>query len=227
MPHEYPLHLRAKHLFLELDGALWLVDTGSPVSFGAPDGVSVAGRRFDTTQKFHGLNATTLSQSVGVDCAGLLGADVLNEFDFLLDIGAGRATVDAGQLELEGTPVAMEQIMGLPVVTVRIGDASRRMIFDTGAQLSYLDTAAGMDGLRPAGQVHDFYPGFGEFDTDTWHVPMTVAGAEYTIRCGVLPALLSTALSLFGTDGILGNELLEGRTVVYAPRRGAMTLAGG
>jgi hypothetical protein len=227
MAHEYPLHFCAKHLFFELDGSLWLVDTGSPMSFGAPDGVSIADRRFQVTPAFHGLNATSLSASVGVDCAGLLGADVLNEFDFLLDIGAGRATVAAGQLELEGTPVAMEQIMGLPVVTVRIGDASRRMIFDTGAQLSYLDSADGLDQWPSAGQAHDFYPGFGEFDTDTWHVPMIVAGARRTIRCGVLPALLSTALSLFGTDGILGNELLEGRTVVYAPRRGAMTLAGG
>jgi hypothetical protein len=182
MAHEYPLHFRAKHLFLELDARLWLVDTGSPMSFGAPGEVAIADRRFQLTPAFHGLNATSLSASVGVDCAGLLGADVLNEFDFRLD---------------------------------------------TGAQLSYLDSAAELDRLPSAGQAQDFYPGFGEFATETWQVPMTVAGAEYTIRCGVLPALLSTALSLFGTDGILGNELLEGRTVVYAPRRGAMTLAGG
>jgi hypothetical protein len=227
MAHEYPLHFRAKHLFLELDGRLWLVDTGSPMSFGAPGEVAIADRRFQLTPAFHGLNATSLSASVGVDCAGLLGADVLTEFDFRLDTGAGRATVATGQLELEGTPVAMEQIMGLPVVTVRISDASRRMIFDTGAQLSYLDSAAELDRLPSAGQAQDFYPGFGEFATETWQVPMTVAGAEYTIRCGVLPALLSTALSLFGTDGILGNVLLEGRTVVYAPRRGTMTVVGG
>lgn len=224
MPHEYPLHLRAKHLFLELDGALWLVDTGSPVSFGAPDGVSVAGRRFDTTQKFHGLNATTLSQSVGVDCAGLLGADVLNECDWLLDTATGRATAAADALALEGTPVALEQMMALPILSVTIGDAERRMIFDTGAQLSYLDSADGLDQWPSAGQAHDFYPGFGEFDTDTWHVPMIVAGAERTIRCGVLPVLLSTALWLFGTDGILGNELLEGQIVGYFPRRGRMVM---
>ena len=31
---QYRLHLKNEHIFVEIDGALWLIDTGAPMSFG-------------------------------------------------------------------------------------------------------------------------------------------------------------------------------------------------
>jgi hypothetical protein len=219
----YPLHLRDGHLFLQLDGALWLLDTGSPSSFGTQPGPSIAGRQFDISPEFHGLDVASLGKFVGVNAAGLLGADVLNEFNWLFDVRASVATIGPDRATLLGTEVPFESRMGLPVLNVSITDREHRMIFDTGAQLSYLHT----DGLAQfpgVGRMEDFYPGFGTFETETHDVPMRLGGIPFTVRCGALPALLQTTLSLFGTEGIIGNQMLGSRTMGYFPSRGVMVI---
>ena len=41
-----PLQLRDGHLFVELNGELWLLDTGAPTSFGNSTSISLAGEQF-------------------------------------------------------------------------------------------------------------------------------------------------------------------------------------
>jgi len=38
-----PLQFRNRHLFVQLGGELWLLDTGSPTSFGISSRLSIAG----------------------------------------------------------------------------------------------------------------------------------------------------------------------------------------
>ncbi len=45
-----PLHLRNGHLFLETAGALWLLDTGAPTSFGLP--LTLAGQQFRLSSSY-------------------------------------------------------------------------------------------------------------------------------------------------------------------------------
>jgi hypothetical protein len=66
--------------------------------------------------------------------------------------------------------------MGIPIVTAQIGGRAHRMFFDTGAQISYLQS----DALK------------------------------------TFPAA--------GSEGIVGNAILEKRTIGYFPRRGVMVL---
>ena len=66
--------------------------------------------------------------------------------------------------------------MGIPIVTAEIGGRANRMFFDTGAQISYLQS----DALK------------------------------------TLPAAV--------TEGIVGNAILEKRSVGYFPRRSVMML---
>jgi hypothetical protein len=70
-----------------------------------------------------------------------------------------------------------------------------------------------------AGSLADFYPGFGPFETDTYDVPIALAGLQWRERCGRLPGLLGMTLMLGGVHGILGNALLRDRAVGYFPRR--------
>jgi hypothetical protein len=85
-----PFHLRNEHLFLETAGGLWLFDTGAPRSFGPT--LTLAGEQFRLSSSYLGLTADTLSRFVGVECIGVLGADVLGRFDFVLDLREGKAT---------------------------------------------------------------------------------------------------------------------------------------
>ena len=77
MTHTFPLHFQAGHLFAEIAGDRWLFDTGAPLSFGEVRELRLAGERFSLGQRYVGLDAAALSRLVGVNCTGLLGADIL------------------------------------------------------------------------------------------------------------------------------------------------------
>lgn len=221
--HTLPLQLRDGHLFIDLGGQLWLLDTGAPTSFGASRSLAIAGERFDLDTDYLGLTPESLSQFIGVPCVGLLGADVLGRFDHIFDIAAGKLTLSTAELSHASQPVRLDEVMGIPIVTAQIGDRAYRMFFDTGAQISYLQSDA-LKSFPAAGTVTDFYPGVGQFETDTHDVQVSLEGIPFTLRCGTLPGILGMSLSMAGTEGIVGNAILEERTVGYFPRRSVMML---
>ena len=211
-----PLELKNGHLFVELHGKSWIIDTGSPTSFGRPGSLDFAGRRFPLAEV--GLSAEVLSSYVGHACDGLLGVDVLNQFDLLVDAPGGRLVVADGALDHPGEQVELDEFMGIPLVKVAIGGQIHPMFFDTGAQISYFQDESLAD-YPPAGRVNDFYPGIGQFMVDTHHVPMAIGQIALTAACGRLPGLLAMSLSLAGADAVLGNVLLANRPIGYFPRR--------
>ena len=214
---DYPLHLREGHLFLEVDGDRWLIDTGAPASFGR-SGAVIDGRRFEVGASSAGLDASSLSAMVKVECQGLFGADVLSHFDWILDPGHGVARVSAGELTHQGGRVPVDMFMGIPIVEADIGAGTFRMFFDTGAQISYLEDGR----LAPwpaTARTTDFYPGIGEFEVEVHEVEVGLGGARRRVRCGALPAPLQGMLTMAGTAGIVGNEILNDRVTGYFPRR--------
>ena len=91
-------------------------------------------------------------------CAGLLGADVLGRFDFVFDMPSGHVDLSKEHVDFGGHLVELETLMGVPIVTVRVGSRHLRMFLDTGAQISYLETEA-LSTFPTAGTISDFYPG--------------------------------------------------------------------
>lgn len=215
---EIPLEIQKGHLFLRFNEGLLLLDSGSPQSFGRFPQLEVAGRKFDLQDRFLELTPSLLSGYVGVECQGLLGLDILGEFDLIIDALENRVIFSSEFLSPSHQAVPLEFFMGIPILSARIGSDIYRMFFDTGAQISYLQDDILFD-YPPAGQVQDFYPGFGEFMTETHLVGMHVGGRQFSLRCGRLPDLLGMTLGLAGVAGILGNECLQGRKVGYFPRR--------
>lgn len=223
-PHSrHPLHFRDGHLFLETGGALWLFDTGAPTSFSSEPELVLAGVEFRLASSYLGMTATTLSDFVSVECAGLMGTDVLGQFDFLLDLLNGTAEVSSENLEYDGQAISLDDFMGIPIVSARIRGVDHRMFFDTGAQTSYFQHDSLVE-YPSAGEVADFYPGFGRFQTETYNVDIVLGEAEFAVRCGTLPELLGTTLMMAGTEGIIGNQVLSNRRSGYFPRRKLLIL---
>ncbi|MEI6738683.1 MAG: hypothetical protein WCK74_00080 [Gemmatimonadaceae bacterium] len=221
--HTYPLRLQDGHLFVTVDGQDWLLDTGAPSSFGSVPSVTLGEQTFGLDSDYLGLSASTLTDHVGVPCVGLLGADVLGPFDHRFDLQMGTHTLSAAELTVAGESVALASFMGIPIVSLRCGDTTVRMFFDTGAQISYFQDETRT--IYPsAGALQDFYPGVGQFETTTHWVPMHLGSLPFTLRCGELPGLLGMTLLLAGTQGIVGNEILRDRVVGYFPRRGLLVL---
>lgn len=219
-----PLRFRERHLYLELDGDLWLFDTGSPTSFGEAPSVTVAGNRVSLARACLGMDAGGLTRATGVPCRGLLGLDALAPFDWILDVPAGTATADAGALSLDGATLPLDDLFGVPIVQARIRDRDCRMFFDTGAQVSYLQDDALRTSFPPAGRFRDFRPTGGALETETHAVDVSLGGVGFTVRCGVLDGLLGQTMELAGAVGVIGNEVMASRPVGWFPRRGEMVV---
>src|SRR5690606_22962028 len=175
----------------------------------ARETVTLAGEAFDVAGDYLGLDAATLSRFVGVDCAGLLGAEVLGRFDLILDVPTGTLEVSTSELELAGVEIPLDEFMGIPIVSGRVRSRDYRLFFDTGAQISYLQDDDVRSTFPAADSVTDFCPGIGQFETDTHIVDVVLGEFEARLRCGSLPGRLGATLMLAGTQGIVGNEVLR------------------
>lgn len=218
-----PLRLQDGHLFIDLNGELWLLDTGAPTSFGLSANLSLAGEQFGLGTSYAGLTAATLTRFVGVPCVGLLGADVLGRFDHIFDTTSGTLTLSTAELPHGGQTLPLCEFMGIPILTAQIAGTDYRMFFDTGAQISYFQEDSITD-FPASGSVTDFFPGVGQFQTETHQVPVRLGAFDFTLQCGTLPGLLGATLMLADTSGIIGNQLLLDRVVGYFPRRGELSL---
>jgi len=222
-----PLILRGGHLFLEVDGGLWLVDTGATDSFGAAREIRLVETNHVLQDSYGGLTPGRLSAYVSEDCAGLLGVDILNQYDFVLDLTSGTAEVFSNDADLEGHDIPLEVIQGAPILTVRVRGADTKVIFDTGAQVSYLPASL-LDGFPRAGTVTDFYNPHGTFPMELRTVDLEVGPLPFRVRCGAVGAIpggdVGRILAAARVEGILGNEVLEGRRAGYFPRRRLLVL---
>lgn len=212
-----------KHLFLSLENQLWLFDTGAPQSFGEGEKLAILGKEFPIASSFMGLDAIKVSEHAGVEMQGLLGADIINHFDYRIDVLNESVEISEDSIEMGQSPLQINEFMGIPILAAEIGGAEYSMFFDSGAQYSYFQEDE-LSSFPPLGKVADFYPGVGPFETDTFSVPITIGSVDISTQCGKLPDLLAMTLSMADTSGIIGNELLLDRVVTYSPKRNLISL---
>ena len=217
-----PLTQHEGHLLIDVEGRRYLVDTGSPSSIGrAP--VRLAGREFAMqTGDLMGNTCESLVEMVGTPFDGLIGTDILGEFDLEISLGEGTLTLSVALLEMAGG-LPVESLQGVPIVECQINGQPVRMFFDTGAPLSYLSEAC-VQGCTALGEVEDFHPLLGRFRVPTFSVPVQAWGQRMNVRAGQMPTLLEMALSLGGADGILGTEVLQHGVLRLSQRQGRAAL---
>ena len=213
-----PLEIRDGHFFVLLGDELWLLDTGAPVSFGRSSHLTIAGEEFNVGSSYLGLSPEALSGFIGTECFGLLGANILGQFDHIFDAISSKLIISTTILSHRGRIVRLDGFMGIPILIAQICGRDFRTFLDTGAQFSYFQDEL-LTSFRPAGIVNDFYPGFGQFQVDTYEVPVSISEIAFTLRCGMLPDILATTLGMARAEGLIGNEILLNRIVGYFPRR--------
>ena len=186
--------------------------------------VTLGGEKFKIPASYMGTDAAQLSDFADHPTCGLLGADVLNQFDVLIDIDQHQITFSKEEMSLEGTSLTLDAFMGIPLLDAEIAGACYRMFFDTGAQVSYFQHRS-LSSFPPAGSLSDFYPGYGQFETETHQVEASIGGQAMLLRFGSLPKMLAAGLVMGGAKGIIGNEILPGQVTGYFPRRKQLVLA--
>jgi hypothetical protein len=201
---------------------LWVYDTGADSSFGVRP-VSLLGPSQNISADYAGFTATDISGFLGETVAGIIGADLINPFDHIIDLRTNTLTVSDEQLTCDGHLQKLDFFMGVPMLEAQIGGARCKLFFDTGAQTSYYQGSVPPN-AEPAEPIVDFFPTVGEFTTGTYRFPVALSGFSPVVRFGKLPGLIGTSLGMAGVSGILGNELMRNRVTGYFPRRHQLIL---
>ena len=223
--YEYGLSFEMGHLFAEIGGRKFVLDTGSPMSMAASPGLDFRGRELRLSGNVLGLTPTQLSGFIGTEVHGLLGTDVLNEQDLLFDFERGKLAVPNAPLPLEGEAIPFKPVMGVPLVEASVDGQAYGFFFDTGARISYFQEEAVLEKGPKIGTDEDFYPGFGRFSTETYRLEVQLGSRVFSLVTGTLPARLGLSLGMAGADGILGNEVLHGlKRLAYMPGRSWIVL---
>lgn len=220
----YRLFLRAGHLIAEVAGRRLLIDTGSPVSIGPVD-IEFAGQSWSLIRRFLGVSTADLQAHLGTPIDALIGMNALLDFDLRFDLPAGRLEMTRGRFAIDPAAAAIRFMGWIPLVGANLGAHRRaRLLFDTGAQLSYLRREL-LGDRAPHREAVDFYPRFGRFTTPVYRIMFAVGNHTCRGEFGVLPELLEAALLAEGADGILGVQLLADRPTILASSRQRLEIA--
>ena len=204
------------HLYISLEGYDWLLDTGSPKSFGNSSSLTIDGHTFSINKPSKHLSTFELSLYINHDTAGLLGTDILNNFNILFDLFHQKVTLSTRHIDLKGEHLPLSSHFGTPAISSTIDHKHYTMFFDTGAPLSYFQDSS-LTSYPSVGTVEDFYPETGHFTTESYAVDMELGNELITLPCGTLPLELDTVVHALGADGIVGNSILTQREIGYFP----------
>ena len=212
-----PLIYCAHHMFVDLPEGRWLVDTGSPATFGTPGHITWGGVRRDVPQQFGPVGIPEIQTHVDSPFVGMIGTDLLNAQDSCWDGPAGEFRIGDANVHPEATTIEFESLMGIPMVQARIGAHSARCLFDTGAQFGYVLEEQLVEGGTPDGRIIDFNPIIGAIDSAAWRAEVGLGGVRFTERFGLLSGAAAAMLQMVGVDALIGCSWLHARTIWYQP----------
>lgn len=202
---DYQLLLINGHLFTNIENRQVLIDTGIPVSLGRNPEWYFMHEVHELSEGYLGVTLQQISSLVGAPVEILLGSDILKNYCVLFELDRQRFSISAQPLLHSRHNFPLSLIMGVPGVRIDILGQPAEMYLDTGAKLSFVSSAFA-NGLKAVGKEKDFYPGLGEFETDVYAIDFSLGDLVFTLRCGLLPGMLETALMVSGKQGIIGTE---------------------
>ncbi len=216
MPYSFEIH---QDLIVgQFAGQRLLLDTGAPSSF-AKTGIELMGKCYEVPSSFMGISLDALSDKLGSSIDGLLGADILAEYDFTIDWPAQQLIFSEALTEPSGQVVALDTAFGYPyVISLSCAGGDHTCYIDTGASVSFLDLEQ-TDGCEHLGIHVDFLPMMGDFTTDLYRCELTIGSDCLPANVGQLPDSLSLLLGMMGVEGILGADLFKACRVTFSPRR--------
>jgi hypothetical protein len=231
MQHTHRLAYLAGHLLIDLPEGRFVVDTGSPASFGDSGKATYGGRTHVLPRSAGGIGLPELAglgleARIGARLRGLLGMDILGDEPVMWDGARGRAIVRpaAPAASLARVRVERDPTMGIPVITALVADRTMRLVFDTGAQFGYLAESAALSMGVDAGEFDDFHPSLGAIKSASAKIPVGLATQRVRERFGHHGPLSQGVLRPLGVDGILGCSWMRDRPVWWLPGESALVI---
>jgi hypothetical protein len=205
---QIPIRLYDGHILFAVEDKTCLLDTGSHISIGNSADIHLFGRAFPLSDGLLNLNTASLSEYIGTLIDVLIGGDVLKDYRFTVDLHKNQITfTDEESADVNADYLELDLLSHVPIVLIEIGGEELRVVWDTGAKITYLPERLAAEG-QIDGTIDDFYPGFTRFTTQFYRTPVSIGRHQVLSRCGTLPAGLTLMLDAFHIGGIVGNDLL-------------------
>jgi hypothetical protein len=172
---------------INADDKKLLIDTGSPMSLATGGSVGLTGNEFQVHTNLPGVSLESISKSLGSRIDGLIGMDILQDFAITLDYANRYVEFDAD--EFEGDEVDLKLVMTMPIIEISVNGKNEEVIFDTGADLSYILNTSQYSDFKTDEQYDDFNPAVGDFTTPVYVIPVNFEnGEKFDVRFGSLAA---------------------------------------
>jgi hypothetical protein len=206
--NSFKLELFDGHAIIKDGENIILIDTGSPSTIHVSDSLNFCSEVYSCTQNYLGMTVQELSELLGKEITTLLGTDILSEYKILFDYKNERVEFSKGDIEFTGNEIEISVFMGIPIIELSIDGQNLKFFLDTGAKLSYLKTDI-TNNYQSIGQVEDFYPGVGKFQTNCFEILTSFDNQKFLVKYGNLPPLLQMTLMMGGANGIIGFDFFN------------------
>ncbi|HVE42055.1 MAG TPA: VWA domain-containing protein [Planctomycetota bacterium] len=194
----------------------FLVDTGCPTSIGDRSPLVLGSRSFD-------VKSGSISE-LRPQATGILGADILNQYEVVLDIRTRALVLAESPIPISGKVIPADFKSGLPILSAQAGGTTLGVLLRTGSRISFLKAGLA-DGGKIVGREKGVIPGFGDYDTELREVELLLGGIPYRLVMGTLPPALEDRLSSIGAAGILGADVFASRKLWMSARQGVVTIS--
>ena len=204
----YKIKWAKNHIIIDDEQGL-LIDTGSPVSFHSSGTIKLCGQNINVPTSIMEVSNAYLQENISTDIQGLIGTDIISRHTTLFNLQRGEDFIFMDDDADYSTRIQSFSLMGLYGIVMCVGDKIVKMIFDTGAPVSYIKSSLN-EQHTIIRQTNDFSPSFGNFKADIFKIFTVIKSGcpaeEMEFGCA---KEVDRVLSLMGVDGIIGTELLK------------------
>ncbi len=211
--NSFKLTIFKGHSIIKSGENIILIDTGAPSTIHTSNSLTFCSETYSSSTNYMGLTVLEISELLGTKITTLLGTDILSEYKILFDYKNEIIEFNKQEIVFEGTEIEISIFLGIPIIELSIDHHQLRFFLDTGAKLSYLSDSI-TNKYKSIGTTEDFYPGFGNFETECFEIPTSCGDKNFIVKYGKLPTLLQRTLELGKTDGIIGFDFFNNFKVV-------------
>jgi hypothetical protein len=210
----YPYLLINNHIIAIINGYKVLVDTGSPISIGEIE-LEIGERTYIFKKNYYNITIKSITQQTGFEFDGLLGCDIINNYDIFFDNFAKRVIFYNNFCDKLPNNIKTTDFKGVPIIPLKCNNEEFLFFFDTGSWLSYFDDIEDKN-FKKAEIFEDFYPTKGSFKTPVFEALYNICNRDINSKTGIFPPFLKKMMELSRVQGVLGINFFFNYNIFYS-----------
>lgn len=208
------------HPTININGRIFVVDTGSPASFSYTGTIPLLGREY--TVPYGEFILDDLNRVLETRVDGLIGGEILKRVGAVeFDYPHNTITFHDILPDVSGsTEIDVRVFLNYLVFDMEIDGQQRRVFLDSGAPIPYLCNTI-LPKREPDGYVEDVTPS-GSFSSPVYEMKSELAGKMFNVRYGKLPAVHQVVARTMGCAGVVGKDIFDLGKVTISYGQGKM-----